>query len=386
MKRAPGAKRLLAALITLLLVASAVGALYAVPPKAPEPTSAPPPLALETRPVKPGEVVIPVHSQGQVRAARRIPLSLEVSGRVVHTAAEFADGGRVAKGDVLLRLDPEPFDLEVTRRRNEVGAAELHLARTRAQARVARGRNSNATPLARHEPQLEEALSRLAAAQAGLREARRRREEATLEAPFDGVLAEVDVETGQHLPAGQILGRLAGLEQMEVRLPVRDDWLALLGVKPGEADSLDSVTVNLSGRFAGLQGHWRGRVARREGGLNRNQMAYLVVVVDNGDQTLPLEPGVFVRAALSGPARDGVAVLPREALADDDAVWVLDDEQRVRRRKVTILHRDPEHLYIDQPFSRPVVLAGDRHLLEGMRITPVPDAAAGVARAEDASP
>ena len=140
---------------------------------------------------------------------------------------------------------------------------------------------------------------------------------------------------------------------MEVRLPVRDDWLALLGIKPGEEDRLAAVTVNLSGRFAGIEGHWRGRVVRREGGLNRNQMAYLVVVVDNEDQTLPLEPGVFVRAELRGPARDGVAVLPREALADDDAVWVLDDEQRVRRRRVTILHRDAEHLYICLLYTSP---------------------------------
>ncbi len=383
---ASGVGRWLAALITLFLVACAVGVLYAVPPKAPAPADAPPPLALETRSVTPGEVVIPVHSQGRVRAARRIPLSLEVSGKVVETAADFADGGRVAEGDVLLRLDPEPFDLEVTRRRNEVGAAELHLARTRAQARVARGRSSNATPLARHEPQLEEATSRLAAARAGLREARRRREQATLEAPFAGVLAEVQVETGQHLPAGQVLARLSGLERMEVRLPVRDDWLALLGIKPGSADSLARVSVNLTGRFAGLDGHWRGRVVRREGGLNRNQMAYLVVVVENGDQALPLEPGVFVRAELRGPARDGVAVLPREALADDDAVWVLDDQQRVRRRTVTLLHRDSRHLYIEESLKRPVVLVDGRHLLDGMRITPVPGAAEGVARAEGAAP
>jgi len=386
LKVTTNAKRVLAALITVLLVACAVGALYAVPPEAPASTRVPPPLALETRRVKPGEVVIPVYSQGRVRAARRIPLSLEVAGRVVDTAAAFADGGRVAKGDLLLRLDPEPFDLQVTRRQNDVGAAELHLARTRAQARVARGRNSTATPLSRHEPQLEEAAGRLAAARAGLREARRQREQATLEAPFGGVLADVQVETGQHLPAGQTLAHLSGLDRMEVRLPVRDDWLGLLGIKPGQEDSLDSVTVNLSGRFAGFEGHWRGRVARREGGLNRNQMAYLVVIVNNSDQTLPLEPGVFVRAKLSGPARDGVAVLPREALADDDAVWVLDDEQRVRRRTVTIVHRDAEHLYIAQPFTRPVVLAGDRPLLDGMRITPLPDAAAGVARAEAEAP
>lgn len=379
------ARRWIVTLLVLLATAGALGTLYAVPPAAPSRAEPPPPLALDVRDAQSADTVIPVFSQGRVRASQRVPLSLEVSGRAVWTAPALADGGRVEAGQELLRLDAEPFDLAVTRHRNDVQAAELHLARTRAQASVARGRNSKATPLARYEPQLEEARGRLAAARAGLRESRRQREQATLAAPFDGVLEAVQVETGQHLRAGEVLARLHGLGQVEVRLPVRDDWLALLGIDPGNPDSLASVAVTLEGRFAGRDGHWPGRVVRREGGVNRNRMAYLIVTVDNDGQALPLEPGVFVRAELRGPPVSGVAVLPRAARAGDSSVWVLDEDNRVHRREVAILHGDDAHLYVEQPPQRPLVLADGRHLLEGMRITPrrVED---GVARTEAAAP
>ncbi|GAA5125177.1 efflux RND transporter periplasmic adaptor subunit [Alloalcanivorax gelatiniphagus] len=367
--------------VVLLVTAGALGALYAVPPAAPTPTEAPPPLALEVREATRADTVIPVYSQGRVRASRHIPLSMEVSGRVVEADQALADGGRVSAGQVLLRLDPEPFDLAVTHRLNDVQTAQLHLARTRAQASVARGRNSTSTPLARHEPQLQEAQGRLASARAGLREARRQREQATLRAPFDGALEAVKVETGQHLQAGQTLARLYGLATVEVRLPVRDDWLALLGIDPGDPASLAPVEVRLRGRFAGRDGEWPARVVRREGGVNRNRMAYLIVAVDNEEQSLPLEPGVFVSAELRGPPLSGVAVLPRAARAGDEAVWVVDEDGRVHRRTVSILHSDADHLYVEKAPEQPLVLADGRHLLEGMRITPR-TAADGVAHAD----
>ncbi|MFP1682997.1 efflux RND transporter periplasmic adaptor subunit [Alloalcanivorax sp. C16-1] len=373
------------ALLVVLLTVGGLGALYAVPPAAPAPAPVAAPLALETRAARRAETVVPVFSQGRARASRRVPLSLEVSGRVVETVPALADGGRVTRGQVLLRLDPEPFELAVTRRLNDVQAARLHLARSRAQASVAKGRNSVATPLARHEPQLEEARGRLAAAEAGLREARRQREQAVLRAPFDGVLEAVSVETGQHVQAGGTLGRLLGLARVEVRLPVRDDWLALLGIDPGDGASLASVTVTLTGRFAGRDGVWPARLARREGGINRNRMASLIAVVDNRDAPLPLEPGVFVRAELTGPPLAGVAVLPAAARAGDDTVWVVDTDQRLRRQPVTILHSDAGHLYLSEAPRRPVVMAGGRPLLEGMRIQPRP-AADTVSRAGEGTP
>ncbi|MCG8394400.1 MAG: efflux RND transporter periplasmic adaptor subunit [Pseudomonadales bacterium] len=373
--KAPVSLRTLVALLATAAMVLAVASLYLVPPAAPASKKHDTVLTLDTRQVEWKDVVIPVHSQGLVRARHELPLSLEVAGRVVEVAEAFADGGRVEAGDVLLKLDPEPFELEVTSQRNAVHAAKLHLAETRAKARVAGAKNRSSS-LGRFEPQMDEAHSRLAAARAGLRQAQRHLEQSTLVAPVSGRLKGVVAVAGQHVPAGARLAELYQEDQVEIRLPVRDEWLALLGIVPGDDSSLENVNVTLRGRFAGREGQWRGRVVRREGGLNANQMMTLIVQVDNTEQTFPLEPGVLVRAELQGAPTRAVAMLPRSAGAGEGAVWVLDEQQRLRRQAVAVLHRDDQYLYLHDGVTSDtrVVLAGDLQLLEGMRITPRPPA------------
>jgi RND family efflux transporter MFP subunit len=365
--------RTLVALLAALAMAMAVFSLYLVPPAPPPAKAKDNVLALNTITVDWQDVVIPVFSQGQATARHDLPLSLEVSGRIQEVAPAFADGGRVAAGDVLLKLDPEPFALEVTSRQNNVHAARLHLAQTRAKARVS-GASGRSSALGRFEPQLDEALSRLSAARASLRQAERNQEQTELLAPISGRLKAVQVMAGQHVQAGSKLAQLYQEDQVEIRLPVRDDWLGLLGIVPGDDSTLEAVSVILTGRFAGREGHWEGKVVRREGGLNRNQMMYLIVQVANDGESLPLEPGVLVQAELRGAATPAVAVLPRSAQAGDQSVWVLDDEQRLRRQQVAILHQDSDNLYLHDGVNSAtsVVLAGDLQLLEGMRIDPRP--------------
>lgn len=371
--KVPFSLRTLVALVAAGVMVLAVVSLYMVPPAQPDIRQQDNVLSLDTWSVKWSDVVIPVHTQGMVRARHELPLSLEVSGRVEEVSPAFADGGRVMAGDVLLRLDPEPFELEVVSQQNAVHAARLHVAETKARARVAGG-SSRSSALGRFEPQMDEARSRLAAAKAGLRQAQRQLEQTELVASISGRLKGVQVMPGQHLQAGAVLGQLYQEDLVEVRLPVRDDWLALLGIVPGDDASLDTVSARLSGRFAGRQGQWEGKVVRREGGLNRNQMMHLIVQVANFEQDLPLEPGVLVQAELRGAPTAAVAVLPRSAQAGEDSIWVLDDEKRLRRQSVAILHYDNESLYVHDGVTTDTqaVLAGDLQLLEGMRIHPNP--------------
>lgn len=378
--------RTLVAIIAAVALSLAVAALYLVPPAQPEQVVRDNVLALDTWQVRWQDQVIPVYTQGQVTARHELPLSLEVSGRVEEVSPLFADGARVMAGDVLMRLDPEPFELEVIAQQNAVQAAQLHLAETRARARVAGG-SSRSSALGRFEPQMEEARSRLAAAQAGLRQAQRQLEQTELVASISGRLKGVKIMPGQHLSAGAVLGQLYQEDLVEVRLPVRDDWLALLGIVPGDDSTLEPVKAILRGRFAGQDGQWQGRVVRREGGLNRNQMMHLIVQVENQSESLPLEPGVLVQAELRGAAMPAVAVLPRSAQAGEDSIWVLDDNQRLRRQSVVVLHHDRDNLYVNDGVTTTTraVLAGDLQLLEGMRISPIPPAP-GLATAAGVQP
>lgn len=363
--------RALVALLATLAMGLAVTALYLVPPATPTLETEETLLALDTWQVEWKDVVIPVHSQGLVRARHELPLSLEVSGRVQEVSSLLADGGRVTAGEVLLKLDPEPFALDVTAQRNAVHAARLHLEETRARARVS-GSSKRSSALGRFEPQLDEANSRLASARAGLRQAQRNQEQTELVAPISGRLKAVQVMAGQQIQAGSVLARLYQEDMVEVRLPVRDEWLALLGIMPGDEQTLEQVNVTLRGRFAGRDGQWQGKVVRREGGLNKNRMMHLIVQVTNAEDGLPLEPGVLVQAELRGAPTHNVAMLPRAAQAGENTVWVLDKDKRLRRQSVAVLHHDDDYLYLHDGVTAAsrVVLAGDLQLLEGMRIDP----------------
>ncbi len=199
--------RALVALLATLAMGLAVTALYLVPPATPTLKTEETILALDTWQVEWKDVVIPVHSQGLVRARHELPMSLEVSGRVQEVSPLLADGGRVTADEVLLKLDPEPFALDVTAQQNAVHAARLHLEETRARARVS-GSSKRSSALGRFEPQLDEANSRLASARAGLRQAQRNQEQTELVAPISGRLKAVQVMAGQQIQAGSVLARL----------------------------------------------------------------------------------------------------------------------------------------------------------------------------------
>jgi RND family efflux transporter MFP subunit len=362
----------LLALLTIMLVL--VASLYFFSPSAAEKPPGAQMLALPTETIQYREVAVPVYSRGVARARQSIPLVSEVGGRVTGVSGQFADGAFVDTETVLVQLEEEPFKLDIARHRNKVKAAELHRVETRANATVALKNNKHSSAFARFEPQLAEAESRVEAARASLRGAERKLEQASITAPFPGRLDQVAVQTGQYIQPGTRLAVLSTPEQVEVRLPVRDDWLGLLGFPLDARAETPDVSVTLTGRFAGREGRWRGQVVRREGGLNSNQMVFLVVHVrSHGDSRLPLEPGVFVEAELTGKPRRHVAVLPRAAMAGDGHVWVLDDHQRLKRQKVEIIHRDNRHLYISGGLREKaeVVRAAGLRLLEGTPVKPL---------------
>jgi len=326
-------------------------------------------------PVRWQSLTLPIRAEGIVQPARQIALIASVSGRVMDTDDAFRNGGLVEAGTRLLQLDPEPFELALARQRHDTSSASLHLAETRARARVARRTSGpDASPYALLQPHLAEAEARLAAANAALRNAELQLADTRIAAPFTGRLKDVAVQTGQYVNAGERLATLYTTESMEVRLPVRDRWLALL-------DDEAAPRVTLRGDFGGTTRRWQGRIVRREGGLNENRMIYLVAQIEVGEGGTAPEPGLLVQADIEGRTLAGVVRLPRSVLAGERQVWRLDEQQRLRRQAVTPLYEDDQWLYLPTalPEGTRIVLHGGLRWLEGSRVRPHTDALAQAA-------
>ncbi|MFN3714376.1 MAG: efflux RND transporter periplasmic adaptor subunit [Alcanivoracaceae bacterium] len=317
---------------------------------------------------------LPIELEGIAQAADQIALVAEVSGVVVERPEWFRNGGQVDQGALLLAIDDQPYRLALAERRSQVSAAALHLADVRAKASVARRVNGDkATPYARLVPHLEEAEARLAAAEASLKRAEMELARTRLQAPFAGRVRDVTVSPGQFIHSGERLATLYSTDRIEVRLPLRDEWLALMELPLGSDATVAPIPVILRGRFAGRDAQWQGQIVRREGGLNRNRMIYLVARVDDADQgEVPLEPGVLVTVEVAGRQLDRVARLPASVLAGRQSVWVVDADNRLRQRTVEVIHQSRRDVWVGQGLQDGdrIAASGALRWLEGALVQP----------------
>ena len=123
-------------LLTLLsALVSSPPAAQPAPPRTPAPTAPPPTprppraphprvsLPVVAEPVTDGDLVLSVNTTGQVRSDAEGRLRAEVGGPV--EKVNVRPGDRVRKGQVLVELDPRPFDLAVQEAQVAVDLAEL---------------------------------------------------------------------------------------------------------------------------------------------------------------------------------------------------------------------------------------------------------------------
>jgi RND family efflux transporter MFP subunit len=311
-----------------------------------------------------------IRAQGTVEPRTESDLVAEVAGRVIWVSPQLASGGFFSKDDPLVRVDARDTEIELE-------AARARLARARSDAANAK------TTLDRQRQMREQRVSskarfdeaQNAANMAGavVREARVavRRAELDLErteirAPFDGRVREKRIDVGQFIARGSPVARVYAVDYAEVRLPITDEDTAFLDLPlaygaassdglNGDADTTGPIVV-LSAGFAGRRHSWQGRIVRSEGALDpRTRMVHVVARVDDpyarsegaGSSALPI--GLFVDAEIEGRVVDGVFELPWAALREQDgAVLVVDDDARLRLRRVGVLRRERDTVWISE--------------------------------------
>ncbi|WP_198174310.1 efflux RND transporter periplasmic adaptor subunit [Mesorhizobium xinjiangense] len=155
---------------------------------------------------------------GVARAAQRTALSFEVSGVVEDVFVE--PGERFAAGEALATIDTQKLALMLEQREGELQEAQAK--RAEAERDLARKRQLHEkqwiadAALGSARAAHDAAGSRVAALAAAVERAKQDFRDATLYAPYEGVVAERLVEPSQQVSAGQtalrIEGRAGGME------------------------------------------------------------------------------------------------------------------------------------------------------------------------------
>jgi len=281
------------------------------------------------------DLVERIEATGQLLAKAEARISAQVSGQIAQVAVE--EGGAVIAGQVVIQIDPELRSLELASQRTRVGEAQAQLElaqREHRRIRKLQAQNAASTSqLEESRTNLDLAVSRLNGAKARLGLAERAVRDASVTAPFAGVIARRHVSVGEFVSPGQQLFDLVALDPIEVEfhLPERDSSRVHVG-----------ATVEV-------------RVAPFPDEVFHAKVTVISPTIDLATRTLRvkaevencngrLRPGLFARADLGVADRPNIAMIPEDAVlqrSDGAVVFRMMGEDRVERVQVqTGVYRD----------------------------------------------
>ena len=312
---------------------------------------------VEAKPANVEPVQFVVASQGNVVPKNKTSVSAQVSGRVVELADIFVAGGMFSKGDVLMTLEQHDYETDVKLAEAELAQAQAALVEEQARGKVAeqewRSVNSVVPPeLGLRKPQLAKEMANVKAAEAKLERARRNLDRTEIKAPYNGIIVERNVDLGQFVTVGSVVGTLYSTDVAEVRLPITDSDLAFINLSNDVNHASD---VQLTARVAGKQRTWNGKLVRTEGLLDAgNRVVYAVVYVNDpymrnvseSDAGVPLRFGQFVEAKITGSDSQELFVLPRSVLRLDNTVLTVNSERELQIKPVDIVRSSAKSVYL----------------------------------------
>jgi membrane fusion protein (multidrug efflux system) len=260
-----------------------------------------------------------VEAVGTTRARRSIEIVPETDGRLV--ALDIAPGSQVAKGEVLARLD------DAIQRADLTEAEAVLKEQTDTLDRLRQLRKTNAVSLAA----VEEAVARLAEAQARVERARRRLDDRVITAPFDGVVGLTAYDVGARVTEGEVLARLDDLSEVEVEFCLPETVFAQ--VARGQP---------LIARAAAFPDRrFEGTISEVDSRIDPVSRSFLTrAIIPNPDRALPA--GMFLSLTLVLDEA-GRIVVPEEAIVFQAAqtyVFVAEDGIARRRAVTTGQRRD----------------------------------------------
>ena len=368
--------------LSILAVALLIAIVIGISKPEPQTQALPEPRvpAVAAQVVTPRAESVVVTGRGTVAPKMEIDLVAQVGGQIVSVDENFAQGGRFARGELLLQIDPRDYEADVVRAASGIAASRQALAQERGQARQARREwrdlgNDEANALFLREPQIAAAEAAVQAAIADHQQAKLNVERTRLKVPFAGRVRAIHVNLGQYVTPGTAVARVFSADILEIKVPLTERQLALL---PQRAENeTSSLPATITTTVHGQRQSWRGAVVRMDAALDtESRVRYAIVEVNLKDavnaQLPALEAGAFVEVAITGRHYADVVSLPVRALYQRDQLLLLDGQNRLYIRQAELLAVDEETVMLrGVPADATVMIGRPGYIVEGMLVTPL---------------
>ena len=336
---------------------------------------------VEVETLKPTQYTVNIEASGTVNAGTQTNLVAEVSGRIVNISDNFLEGNYFDKGQTLLEIDKSNYLNAVDIAKSDVAANDASLKQIKAeedsnkqsiqlaQQNLALGRKELARvksllnkklisrSLVDAEDQkinqLQQRLQELRglqttfaskrnATQAKINSTKARLKQETLnlsrtqlKAPYRGRVLTKNVDFGQYVSVGTVLGEIYATDYVNVELPLSLSQYELLGMPEAfrnkSIDTKDLPEVVLTNPDSLKNDKWLGRVVRTSAALDAaSRQINVIVRVDDPYEakegiSTPIRIGQYLKATIKGRTFKNVFVLPSIAVIYNREIRLLED-------------------------------------------------------------
>lgn len=316
-------------------------------------------LMVAAMPVEPKTARANVVSRGVVQAERELTIIPEVSGKLVFVSKALEAGGRVKRGQLLLRIDARSYAHQVTQTRGQLESARLQVEVEKNQKNLVEyeskllGETSTRSPVASRESYVRAAEANVQAQEGAVESAKLNLSRTAIAAPFDATVVSENVEQGQVVSAQSQLARLIATDELRVQVSVPVEDLEMFGFPSKDAPGASArVRQDLP----------RGKVIERLGEVTRlvreldqatRRARVLVTIKHPFDPALglPLLPGAHVEVEIRGRELENVVVIDRSAVYEGKFVWVVGEDDKLDKKELEIVWSDRDHVYVNPKFG-----------------------------------
>lgn len=255
---------------------------------------------------------------GRLEAVDRVDVRARVSGAV--QAVHFREGSLVKAGDLLVTIDPAPYQAEVARMEAQLAAAQARVGYAQSEAQRAKALWDDRAVAKREFDEKDnaarEAAANLRAAQAALQAAQLNLGYTQVRAPVAGRVGKIEVTAGNLVAAGAgapVLTTLVSVSPIYASFDADEKIVTqALASLPGDRRGLERIPVEMD---AGAEAQ-TGRLQLVDNQVDAKSGTLRVrAVFDNKDGRLI--PGQFAKLRM-GQAKSAPALLVNERAVGTD--------------------------------------------------------------------
>jgi RND family efflux transporter MFP subunit len=294
---------------------------------------------------------------------RTSEISTEVSGLVESIAIN--EGDQVKKGDVLVRLDTEMLDREISLAKTRIEQIELRIQNAQKDyKRLEQLYQKSGVSEKSYDDAFftyQDAVLEKQALEDTLQKLLIQKRRSVIVAPFTGVILSKNTEVGGWVQQGSMLVRIGSTNDLYVRVPVAEDMLQFIGMKENVEVTINAFDRKVSGKIVNID-----PVAdvKTKNVFVKINIPHQPLVAENMSATVYLS---------SGPQRK-LSIIQRAALVKfqgKDFVYTV-KEDKASILPVTVVSYLGDRVAVSDPYIVPgmrVVVEGNERLRPDQPVT-----------------